>query len=468
MSLAAMSSAWSPLDGQGRDSNAMLDERQSSSSMAQQSQQHQLRNSCDACNFAKVRCSKARPACKRCENRNLRCVYGISLRSVKRRRSGSNAGPGEQPKGTRDGPRSKFNHVQKHAPVTTVKPTISCDVLTPVPSTSNSTITGTPRVAAAILPPPPPPLLSDAGFESLMLNCWEMDFVDAGNLGVVSVTDSDVDPGSMDNNNNNRVLHRDSPMDLLAPRLLASTTDSRIFSSNGDPPHANRYHNQQQHHPLPPTLTSNTLSSSSSSTAPCTCQRNILSKLSELTTHRHSAGSSISVPFDEFLTENKAVLAVCMSTLDCAVGEHKDDLILIMTLVTLVVHIIVMYDRVLRSWHRPPGGGGSANPGGSSSGGVAGGGAQNVNQSNQPMSFLPVRLSLGSYQLDQRDEQILQANLLKIELKKVGALIDTFERRFCTPDKELAEANPIADLLAHFKRKLRYNYEAVRAWTPLS
>lgn len=39
-----------------------------------------LRSSCDSCGFAKVRCDRARPACRRCVALGLTCVYGISRR----------------------------------------------------------------------------------------------------------------------------------------------------------------------------------------------------------------------------------------------------------------------------------------------------------------------------------------------------------------------------------------------------
>lgn len=42
-----------------------------------------LRNSCDARNLAKVRCSKARPTCARCQSHGIQCVYGVSMRSGK-------------------------------------------------------------------------------------------------------------------------------------------------------------------------------------------------------------------------------------------------------------------------------------------------------------------------------------------------------------------------------------------------
>lgn len=45
-----------------------------------------LRLSCDACNAAKVRCSKTHPTCRRCAERRQSCVYGPSLRSRRRYR----------------------------------------------------------------------------------------------------------------------------------------------------------------------------------------------------------------------------------------------------------------------------------------------------------------------------------------------------------------------------------------------
>ncbi|KAF2132457.1 hypothetical protein P153DRAFT_355063 [Dothidotthia symphoricarpi CBS 119687] len=55
-----------------------------SSSCIPTASQARLRNSCDACNTAKVKCSKEQPRCRRCERRGLFCVYSVSLRSCKR------------------------------------------------------------------------------------------------------------------------------------------------------------------------------------------------------------------------------------------------------------------------------------------------------------------------------------------------------------------------------------------------
>ena len=44
-----------------------------------------LRESCNACNQAKVKCDKTQPRCARCTGRGVQCVYSLSLRSGKRR-----------------------------------------------------------------------------------------------------------------------------------------------------------------------------------------------------------------------------------------------------------------------------------------------------------------------------------------------------------------------------------------------
>ena len=45
-----------------------------------------LRESCNNCAISKVRCSKERPICKRCEDRGTLCQFSLSRRSGKRRR----------------------------------------------------------------------------------------------------------------------------------------------------------------------------------------------------------------------------------------------------------------------------------------------------------------------------------------------------------------------------------------------
>ncbi|EXJ89641.1 hypothetical protein A1O3_02708 [Capronia epimyces CBS 606.96] len=73
--------------------------------------QVKLRDTCESCAAAKVRCSKEKPACSRCSSRGLRCEYGTSRRSG-RASSSSHSTAGYQQKNqtqtqTANGDRSK-------------------------------------------------------------------------------------------------------------------------------------------------------------------------------------------------------------------------------------------------------------------------------------------------------------------------------------------------------------------------
>lgn len=47
----------------------------------EQQQNTKYRASCDACNEAKVRCSRTKPTCARCQKSRVVCIYGLSRRS---------------------------------------------------------------------------------------------------------------------------------------------------------------------------------------------------------------------------------------------------------------------------------------------------------------------------------------------------------------------------------------------------
>lgn len=57
---------------------------------------HKLRASCDECGAAKLKCDRARPACGRCAAQGFECVYGVSRKTAKSRRSRTGR-PGDPP-----------------------------------------------------------------------------------------------------------------------------------------------------------------------------------------------------------------------------------------------------------------------------------------------------------------------------------------------------------------------------------
>lgn len=196
------------------------------------------------------------------------------------------------------------------------------------------------------------------------------------------------------------------------------------------------------------------------------------------------------------LTFLQAIVALCTSTLDCSTCARSDDITLILTLSALLAHVLQVFESLFR--HRrealqsrcdssdsssalsPPESVSSRNTDpsftlfngldlltppasvqGSRSATAANSGL------NTPCSSFgsstgfergpthSVRLSLGTYELDERDEFILQTSLLKIELSKITSLVEAFEARLCATKLH-------HDLVAYLKQNLGANYEALK------
>ena len=83
------------------------------------------------------------------------------------------------------------------------------------------------------------------------------------------------------------------------------------------------------------------------------------------------------------------------------------------------------------------------------------------------LSNFPVRLTLGTYQLDQEDEEKLKSDIFRIELSKVGSLIRAFEQKFCdaapqTHQQSKYEAKAFEDMLYYLQKRLRVSVERPR------
>ncbi|KAI4157024.1 MAG: hypothetical protein L6R39_000840 [Caloplaca ligustica] len=207
----------------------------------------------------------------------------------------------------------------------------------------------------------------------------------------------------------------------------------------------------------------------------CACQQNILSKLSDISATSRLAHSN---PFDTSLAENKNIIALCAFIVDCPNKQHDQDIALMLTGLALITHVIAVYDHRLRASYTDR----------DSDCAVAHFTLNHLtevdfNQSSaltnrevlgqQPhrtKPFANVRLRLGSYQLDLKDEAMLQSSLLRIELSKIGTLIASFERRFCTFDYQNAtgplrnEPKPLGEVIAHLKKRLKVNYECLASF----
>ncbi|MCJ1252098.1 hypothetical protein MMC30_009336 [Trapelia coarctata] len=212
----------------------------------------------------------------------------------------------------------------------------------------------------------------------------------------------------------------------------------------------------------------------------CGCQQSILSKLLELSRAKYGTPT----PFDKSLSDNKTIIALCNSVLSCSVAQHGEDIVLVLTLIALISHLITVYDILFRTFTQSRNCTSSASSTFSSNRSAEGSGfvTPNTPTSSRDAMLFPrdlqafssVRLSLGTYQLDQKDEQILQVNLVKIELGKIGALIDGFGRRFVKGDEEWdggggdgrrLETRALGELLGYLHGRLRSHHEALRSWS---
>ncbi|KAL9003239.1 MAG: hypothetical protein Q9188_003879 [Gyalolechia gomerana] len=284
--------------------------------------------------------------------------------------------------------------------------------------------------------------LDDVGFASSpALDSWTADFIGNGSLGSYAY-----------------------PADEL----------SKFVSQ-----HANVGHTSHLSHPFQPTRPLSNDNGTShkpsgfSLTTTCSCQQNVLSKLSEVCTASHVDSS---IPFDRSLVENKNIINLCASVVDCANGQHDQDIALMLTGLALITHVITVYDHRFRTRTQNVDDENSAaqlESNGTPRNDISNGfqirnrevAVHQQRQRQQTEPLFNVRLSLGSYELDQKDEAILQKNLLRFEMSKIGALIASFEKRFCTMDyrnnsrSQDTEPKPLGEVVAHLKKRLTVNYE---------
>ncbi|KAI4183300.1 MAG: hypothetical protein L6R41_005475 [Letrouitia leprolyta] len=205
----------------------------------------------------------------------------------------------------------------------------------------------------------------------------------------------------------------------------------------------------------------------------CGCQQNVLHKLSEISEVNRM---DVSVAFDRSLAENKNIISLCTSMVECTNSRHDQDIALMLTGLALITHVITVYDRRFRTRPRSTDDEDKVSPFGSHEypkdhlpNGLQVQLPENPRHQQQqpPDPTSNVRLSLGSYELDRNDEAILQKSLLRIELSKVGALIASFEKRFCTMDyynvegSQDTEPKPLGEVIAHLKKRLMANHEVL-------
>lgn len=345
-------------------------------------------------------------------------MYSVSLRSAKGRAES-----------LRDAESNGFNGDSNNAHQGT---------LTPTPVTF-STSTGTTPTAASIL---------EAGFDASMLDGWPTSF-----------------PDISDHNNFAESGEVDDPMMSLSPIFA----ENDIGLDHRDQPFPDQ---QFRHYPTAlASIDAHQFNSELSQCAQtCSCRQKMLVKLSDCWLSSRGSHS----PFDKSLSENKAIFGLCTSALNCPNRSHTDDNILVLIIIALIDQMITIYDNPVSEKHSN----GTTNSTETLTDTLSVASSSPLMSSSATRELQPplapppqrVRLSLGSYQPDQSDEQVLKDNLLRIELNKIGSLIELFERRSCAPEEwrchngqgGRVEPKPFGELVTYLRRRLRIAHEALK------
>lgn len=428
---------------------------------AQQIQGPKLRLSCDACNLAKVRCSKARPSCARCQSHILQCNYSMSMRSGKyparrnkipkqlpvSQRSKDTSHQGAVFEGSSPSLLEKKSAFFDHSapslvdtvPLSDVWPNIFRDIH----STQND-------------------LESLMSVDGLPYQSYpEFYGVDIflGNQSSPSWSDTQSIPKSMCSTE-----PQTPSIPLVTP--ITSETPSAILSRAPQP--------QRK----------------ATAASSCFCNQRILSQLFEL-----SRGSSASPAFDVALSQNKAVISLCLDILNNHTCSQRDASY-VLTFAALIARIIGVYESIYPKHHQSAPSSASSMRSRSNTRSGDDGASLFVLESNDSKSrcssanpsnreshwstsypstvslpsmiagktaITPVRFTLGAYEVDHKDEEMMKRGIFKIELSKVDNLIRAFGQRFAgNSSQPQYEAKFTEDMVSFLQKRLWNSLEMLR------
>jgi hypothetical protein len=241
-----------------------------------------LRASCDACNQAKVKCTKTNPQCARCKKHNIDCIYGISLRAGKR------ASQVTMPKKVESPPPLPTDWNMDLSTSTTPYSPLEMDLCPsmfeydlPFPLDGGYPNNGGYFAQDDTFPPMP-----------------DLSFSDTHNVHPASITTN---------------ASTTNPSPVLSDSALSMGPTQLIRPSH--PPHS---------HSMPSTLF-----------ASCSCFRTTILTLSTLQQLSESSHTS----FDVALVHNKEAVALCMSTLNCQCASDSTIVLLVASLIAKIINI---------------------------------------------------------------------------------------------------------------------------------
>lgn len=272
------------------------------------------------------------------------------------------------------------------------------------------------------------------------------------------------------------------PHDIFAAKSFSDSSNSRPMT-------ASTLLSDSTQHSLP------TLDAKNS----CHCDQKVTQQLLALTKI-----PEVPAAFDTALNQNKQVIAFCRSILDDQTHHHHHDISFVFTLTALITKVIKVYDTIYNPYHNR-----NSSPTlhsqlqepffkaeppmfndidvttidsvpsldfSNSSSCINPSTTANTHQ-NSPFTSTtslsglfspahPVRLTLGSYRLDEKDEEKLKWDIFKIELSKVSALVKAFEQKFSDGQpmdgESKYEAKAYEDMVYYLQKRLRVSLESPR------
>ena len=357
-----------------------------------------LRESCNACNQAKVKCDKTQPWCARCTGRGVKCVYSLSLRSGKRRADQS------FPKG----PTTTTNDSNANQPGLSLKE------------------------AATSLPPLPGDMLSPMERAELqnLLNCFskepllgKLDFLAhlesqsqfeskqsqlPGELEHQDTEDSKFDQSQAwvppsPSRSSLSTLSTMSPFSSLFPlsEVGAGSLTADFHTPNTDDSAAA---DSSPHHLSSPAHQSNQEFSASISFGQCQCFQLALQKLSSI----NQVSGSPTITFDVALQQGKEAIFLSASILRCSC--RTTDNILVIILASLLSRTLSVYQSLctVHLTRFPPLG--------------------SHEDESKPSQ---ARVTLGAYELDEEDQDRLKLSIIGSELQKAEEVLAIFREQLC-------------------------------------
>lgn len=420
-----------------------------------------LRESCDSCLIAKVKCSKTRPLCGRCLANGAPCAYSPSSRSGKRNRnsagvtkpinttaaqnnrnnhnSNNNSKPVETPKSATLPPQASYLTRLMYpllddadrslldpntgplggatSPLLHVNPGISA------PMNDSNTTSGEDVFDSSDFLPTPP--FHQGEFMDFMQISQPNPFHYSTAPASPRPSPPDHLPSSPPwTTKENPYLRQNafqSPLDMIPlNHAAASSTTPR----HPPPPSSNQSLNQ--------TNNNNSSSSSSERGQPCDCFAACLSVLQSL--HNHSALLSStqqgSPPFDIVLSINREAMETCSTMLGCANCVSKSGRsISTMMLATIFGKVMSLYRAACYLRFGP----------------------------STSLMHATAQLAFGAYTVTGENRQLLEIEILLLELRKVESILAVYSERFRNAQAEKDDETSVYNALtAYLDKNLHY------------